>query len=852
MADEINNLPHLTITGRAASENFHRGGQGNVKIRPVEHRAHGDKLKGEVIGVFSETEEGRAAVTGLTTAELQALGSVITLEGADAAFPLKLDSLQQQSRHTRQPKSPMWLLLTVQPSTETDPERAVVWVSDRYRPTFLRLFEDYLDKTTTTGKRENWELPTGNPKNRALVANISKIRKTVLDDLWQSEGIPEKHGKRWWELWLDPIDPDMNALRAFADNYNLRLLGRTLVFNDRIVAWIEASWLDLEILLFTSVPLAEIRNPEFIDSISDLSVEEQGEYIEDLAARLVPADDDSPSVCHLDTGVARTHVLLADSLAERDLHSAIGGAGFDVGTHGTSMAGLALFGPLHEVLETTGPVQLQHRLESVRILPGPHESPTDPEDYGTVTIQAVALPEATIQRPRVYCMPVTSAPDKPGVPTLWSASVDALAAGVDIVRDGEQLQLLSAPNPDAARLMIISAGNVDVYSQDHHSESDTSAIQDPAQAWNALTVGAHTDLTGLPSDPQYAGWTALAEKGTLSPHSRTSLLFGPRPWPIKPDICLEGGNVLTDGEQGFEVTHPLLSLSSTGSRDDRALVSTNATSSSTAQASRLAALAMGQYPSYWPETIRGLLVHSADWTPAMRKELDETSGKKQKLSLLRRFGWGVPTEADVLQSSRQAVTLVAQDEFIPFEGAEYRMRRFRLHALPWPAETLKEIGAGDVSLKITLSYFIEPNASRRGWRQKYSYASHGLRFEIKNPLESQSSFIQRINRDAETDEGVPAQASSSSVRWLIGPDQRNLGSLHQDIWEGSGQELAACDAIAVYPVGGWWKRNGRKDRLDLPVRYSLIVSLKTNEQGTDLYTPIQTELTLPIQTEIAI
>jgi len=59
----------------------------------------------------------------------------------------------------------------------------------------------------------------------------------------------------------------------------------------------------------------------------------------------------------------------------------------------------------------------------------------------------------------------------------------------------------------------------------------------------------------------------------------------------------------------------------------------------------------------------------------------------------------------------------------------------------------------------------------------------------------------------------------------------DLGSLHQDICEGSGQDLATCNSIAVYSVGGWWKRNQRKDRLDLPVRYALLVSLKTSRQA---------------------
>jgi hypothetical protein len=85
---------------------------------------------------------------------------------------------------------------------------------------------------------------------------------------------------------------------------------------------------------------------------------------------------------------------------------------------------------------------------------------------------------------------------------------------------------------------------------------------------------------------------------------------------------------------------------------------------------------------------------------------------------------------------------------------------------------------------------------------------------------------------------------------LVGNNQRNLGSLHQDIWEGTGAELADCDLIAVHPVGGWWKNNKRADRADLPLRYSLIVSLRTPEEEVDLYTPIAVQLAVPVSTEI--
>jgi hypothetical protein len=255
---------------------------------------------------------------------------------------------------------------------------------------------------------------------------------------------------------------------------------------------------------------------------------------------------------------------------------------------------------------------------------------------------------------------------------------------------------------------------------------------------------------------------------------------------------------------------------------------------------------MATYPSYWPETIRALLVHAAEWTPTMRRALD--SARKQGLQaqqlLLRRYGWGVPTEDRVLYSSDQAVTLIIQDEFIPFEGTDFKVPAFRLHDLPWPQEVLHELGAAPVSLRVTLSYFIEPTASRRGWRQRYSYASHALRFELQDPLESEGQFIQRVNHDADTEESG-GRPSGGQVKWRVGANQRNLGSLHQDVWETSGVELAQSGKLAVYPVGGWWKNNRTRDRIDKAVRYSLVVSLKTADTDIDLYTPIANLLRIP-------
>ncbi|SPP92758.1 protein of unknown function [Bradyrhizobium vignae] len=71
------------------------------------------------------------------------------------------------------------------------------------------------------------------------------------------------------------------------------------------------------------------------------------------------------------------------------------------------------------------------------------------------------------------------------------------------------------------------------------------------------------------------------------------------------------------------------------------------------------------YPKLWPETIRGLMVHSARWTPAMLKRWDgQTSAAAQ--DLLRRFGWGVPSEERMLRSVNNVLTLIEQDRLSPF------------------------------------------------------------------------------------------------------------------------------------------------------------------------------------------
>lgn len=830
-------LDHLYVNGYVESKPRIGSSRGRSAIRTVDRQTHGKRLIEEIEAVFAQTQEIRDSQ--VFDPVLQANGTYLTLEGLGTDFELKLDSLTQSTPKGKTPKKPKWLLLSASPSTDDSPERATIWVADDFRHQFFKLFEDYL---TISDEKDH-------PKNNALIANISRIRETYLKDLWTSKGEIPNTEAVWWEIWLDRRRERPGLLQRIVNSFNLEISDQQIRFDDSLIVRIYATRKQIELLVVTDLPIAEIRTPSFINSIEDLSDSEQSDYVLDLAARITPARSGAPAVCHIDSGVFRTHSLIKESLESADQHSIFAPGNLYHLAHGTSMAGIALYGDhLDNFLLGTQTISLKHRLESVEIFPQPAGTPE--RDYASATIQAISLPEITATRQRAFCMPLSTKSDTaPGQPTLWSATVDALAVGTDIdVRDN-RFALISKPDPDAKRLIIVSAANVDRYDFDHLANSDTSPIEDPGQSWNALTVGAFTQLDQVPSNPSFRNYSLVAPAGELSPHSRTSLLFGDKPWPIKPEICLEGGNVLLD-KQGFpESKHPRLSLRSTGIKNDVDLTSANATSAATAQAARLAALTIDRYPSYWPETVRALLVHEARWTRPMQEHLDACGKKKgERARLLRRYGWGVPTEETVLTSSHRAITMVVQDEFCPFDE-KYTMRELRLHALPWPRDVLQSLGEADVRLRITLSYFIEPSATRRGWKGKYTYASYGLRFDLKAPTDvNVTDFLNRVNRQAraEEDESFTPSSASHKDRWLLGTQARHYGSLHQDEWQGPGAELAACDHIAVYPVGGWWKNNNRRDRRDLPVRYALLVSLRTSEQGADLYTPIAAQLSVPV------
>lgn len=147
---------------------------------------------------------------------------------------------------------------------------------------------------------------------------------------------------------------------------------------------------------------------------------------------------------------------------------------------------------------------------------------------------------------------------------------------------------------------------------------------------------------------------------------------------------------------------------------------------------------------------------------------------------------------------------------------------------------LLDLGETPVKLKITLSYFIEPGAGKIGWKDKYRYQSHGLRFDVNNVGETEDEFRRRINIAAR-EENEEVNGNTGSQRWAIGVNNRSTGSMHSDFWEGTAADLATCNHIAVYPIIGWWRERKNLEKVENETRYSLIISLDTPAQDITLH-----------------
>jgi hypothetical protein len=709
----------------------------------------------------------------------------------------------------------------------------------------LAHFEKYVTAYLEEKKNKNGDAID----HRPLLDTIASIRVAELRALWTDDPalLPADSAIAfWWEVWLPARGLDQRE-NVVADFKKIAELAGCVVapaqanFPERTVLLMYGSQEQFSTSVMTLNCVAELRKAkdtaEFFDG---MNVDEQRQWVNDLMDRTQFAvdGDDVPYVCLLDSGVNRGHPLLAPLLAVGDLHTVEPAWGVDDrANHGTGLAGLVAHGDLADKFGANDLFRTQHRIESVKLTPNDGANPGTAKHHAYLFAEGVSRPEITApERRRVFTSAVTASDYRDrGRPSSWSSAVDRLSADADGAGQ-------------FPRLFILSAGNTNQHDawMAYPASLSTNLVHDPGQAWNAITVGAYTEKI----DTEDAAIEAIAVEGGLSPYTTTSRTWDGA-WPLKPDVVLEGGNVSRDalGAAGM----PSLNLLTTHHRpDERLLTTTNATSAASALCARMAAQLMSSYPALRPETIRALIIHSAEWSDAMRQmylPANRSANKNDYVDLIRHCGWGTPDLERAQWSASNSLTLVVEDLVHPYVKDKKKgvvSRDMNLHALPWPKEQLEALQNANVQMRVTLSYFIEPNPSARGTASKFHYPSHRLRFDVQRPLDATTEdFVARVNAAAEReDDGDPVNPKDPN--WYLGDRQRHRGSLHQDVWEGTAAELASRGFIAVYPSAGWWRTRPALERYDLPARYSLIVSIRTDQMEIDLYNAIAQQIVIEV------
>ena len=85
--------------------------------------------------------------------------------------------------------------------------------------------------------------------------------------------------------------------------------------------------------------------------------------------------------------------------------------------------------------------------------------------------------------------------------------------------------------------------------------------------------------------------------------------------------------------------------------------------------------------------------------------------------------WGAKSRR-ALWCLRNSVNLVIQAELQPYDKSEdgnrYKTKEMHIHEPPWPQQELLALADTPVTLKVTLSYFIEPGPGEVGWKRPLS------------------------------------------------------------------------------------------------------------------------------------
>lgn len=248
--------------------------------------------------------------------------------------------------------------------------KATVFVPEKSK----ELFDDLISKYETELEPLSKE-PL--PKGWKLVEGIGAIRNATLQDLWSdpAEDFPMAGTVFGWEVWLRKGTEE--RFRVFANQNAIQVSATILMFPEELALHAVATPEQMNLLVNGTLSVTRLQRASLTAAFIEYAgPEQQIALTQQILDRFQPFQQPASYVCILDTGVRRSHPLLAPMLLPVDCHAYRPEWGTDDDhAHGTLMGGLASLGDLTLVLNSDDIIEVPFHLESAKIYPPTGENP---------------------------------------------------------------------------------------------------------------------------------------------------------------------------------------------------------------------------------------------------------------------------------------------------------------------------------------------------------------------------------------------------------------------------------------------------------------------------------------------
>lgn len=575
------------------------------------------------------------------------------------------------------------------------------------------------------------------------------------------------------------------------------------------------------------------QNHPYVFQITDVEKVEHPELsslpsTQQTAFEIAAPPEDAPAVCVIDSGIEEGHTYLNPAIIASESRCFIPGESVtdtadyvNPNGHGTRVAGAVLY-PTPTTLPVAGiRKELPCWIHNARVLDDRCQVPNGvmPALYIEHVIRHYT--DAGRNRPaRIFNHSINSCvPFRHVHMSTWGAAIDKLSFEHDV-------------------LVIQSAGNLCPNDIAHHLSAGraypqyqleaSSRVRNPGQSLAALTVGsvAHTFW-------QQAQRSSIAK----ADHPSSFSPAGGGIWgSIKPDVVEYGGDMVVDSGPPPSVfttnvvAHelPRSTMHSPGatSQDDVG------TSFSAPKVAHIAAMLARELPGEPCLLYRALIANSARWPTWAENEAD-------KLSVLRRIGYGIPDMVRATTNTEYRVSLVSTGT------QEIPAREAHVYHIQVPEELRSAERDYLIRIDVTLSYAAMPRRTRR---RVHGYLATRLGWDVSKKGESITSFRSRIFHD----ENIEARDGEAIFDWML-RDRTDMGAilgasrlnstLQKDWCYIRSHELPPDFCIAVVGHPGWDPSPETK------AKYSLVVSFEAVNNDLRVYQPIRAALEAQVRVE---